>query len=285
MKKYSILLAVILLATLIVAQDVSAQIPYSLLLPSVRAPRLSQGAKVSQVIGLSEVTIFYHRPGVKGRKIWGDVVKYNEPWRVGANEPTLIQFSDEVTIEGKKLPAGTYRLLMFPGEKEWSVVLNAEVKSWGTVYDAKYDTLRFAVKPESGPNEEWLSLSFEDLTPASAKIVMAWEKVRIAFKIEFNLLAKLQASVGTAGVLNQAARFAVDNKLYYKEAMGWVDRSIAIDKNAGNLRTKAELLALDGKNAEALASAEEALSLAKARNQQTMLPVLEKLITDLKAKK
>jgi hypothetical protein len=141
----------------------------------LRVPRISQGAKVSQIIGLSEVSISYHRPGVKGREIWGNLLKYDEVWRAGANEPTLFTFSDDVTIGGKKLSAGTYRFIVIPSKTgNWSLIFNSEVKNWGTVYEAKYDTLKIMVKPEEGPLEEWMSFSFTDLAPASARVVLAW---------------------------------------------------------------------------------------------------------------
>jgi hypothetical protein len=271
---FSILFTAALLVTIVNAQV------------QLRIPRISQGAKVSQIVGLSEVSITYHRPGVKGREIWGNVVKYDEVWRAGANEPTLITFSDEVTIEGKKLGAGTYRFLVLPSKTgDWTLIFNSETKNWGTVYDAKYDSLKLTVKPESGANEEWMSFSFTDLTPASARVVLAWEKIRLSFKAEFNILSKLQASVGNWQMLNSAARFALDNKMYAEEGFAWVERSIALDKNARNLQTKAELLAQTGKVKDAIAVAEEAVKIAKEKDPKANTSGLEKMITDWKAKK
>ena len=114
MKQVLTILFIVVLAVLVVGQDALAQVPQSPPLPLLRIPRVSQGAKVTQVIGLSDVTIYYHRPGVKGRTIWGGLLPYDTVWRAGANEPTLFTFSDEVTIAGKKLPAGTYRFVTFP---------------------------------------------------------------------------------------------------------------------------------------------------------------------------
>jgi hypothetical protein len=272
----------------VVGVDVLAQVPQSPLLPTLRVPRISQGAKVTQVVGLSEVTIFYHRPGVKGREIWGKLLPYGEVWRAGANEPTLFTFSDEVTIGGKKLAAGTYRFVVIPAQGDWTAIFNSEVKNWGTIYDAKYDTLRLAVTPEAGPHEEWMSFSFTDLTPNSARVVLAWEKVRIGFKIELNTVGKLQASVGSWQVLNGAARYALTEKVYANEAMSWIERSIALDKNQTNLRTKAELLAAAGKTQDAIATAEEAVKVGKSRDPKfegsQFAKDLAKLIGDWRAK-
>jgi len=289
MKRILTVLFIATLAVLIAGQEAIAQTPQSPPLPLLRLPRVSQGAKITQVVGLSEVTIYYHRPGVKGREIWGKLLPYGEVWRAGANEPTLFTFSDEVTIQGKKLPAGTYRFVTFPGQKEWTVIFNSEVKNWGTMYEAKYDTLKFTVMPEAGPNEEWLSFSFTDLTPSSAQVVLAWEKVRLGFKIEFNTLGKIQASVGNWQILNAAARYSLTDKVYTSEAMSWVDRSIAAEKNATNLGTKAELLAAAGKTKEAIAMAEEAMALGKAKDPKfdgsRQGQNLTRLIADWKAKK
>ena len=269
----------LLLATIFIVSLVSAQ-------TQLRIPRISQPAKVSQTIGLSDVSISYHRPGVKGREIWGNVVKYDEVWRAGANEPTLITFSDDVTIDGKRLGAGTYRFVVIPSKTgDWALIFNTETKNWGTVYEAKYDSLKIMVKPEPGSHEEWMSFSFTDLTPASTRVVLAWEKIRLSFKLEINILAKLQASVGNWQLLNNAARFALDNKMYLEDGLAWVDRSIALDKNARNLQTKAELLALTGKTDNAIATAEEAVKIAKAKDPKANTSGLEKMITDWKTKK
>ena len=288
MKRVLTVLFIVILAVLVAGQDALAQTPQSPQLPLLRVPRLSQGAKVTQVIGLSEVTIYYHRPGVKGREIWGGLLPYDSLWRAGANEPTLFTFSDEVTIEGKKLPAGTYRFVVVPGKNQWTVVFNSEVKNWGTMYEEKYDVMKFTVKPETAPPEEWMSFSFTDLTPSSARVELAWEKVKIGFKIEFNTVGKLQFSVGNWQLLNGAARYALTEKVFNAEAMGWIDRSIAMDKNATNLGTKAELFAAAGKIKEAVATGEEAMTVGKAKDPKFESSrggsVLVKLLAEWKKK-
>ena len=295
--KRSIQTLAILTLFALFAANALAQVPQSPPLPILRSPRLSQGQKITQVVGLSDVTIYYHRPGVKGRTIFGAkgsgaLLPYGEIWRAGANEPTLFTFSDEVTIMGKKLSAGTYRFVAIPGEKEWSLVFNTEIKNWGTIYEASFDTLRFPVTPQQAPHEEWMSFSFTDLSPTSATVVLAWEKVRVAFKIEFNLLTKLQASIGGWQVSSSAARYAVDNNIYPAEAMEWIDRSLALNRNFSNLRTKAELLALNGKTGEAIAAGEEGLKLIRSgdpakltQTQKTQIGDTEKLLAQWKNKK
>ncbi len=265
-------------AMAIMAMVVEAQV-------QIRVPRISQGAKVSQIIGLSEVAISYHRPGVKGRVIWGGLLPYDSVWRAGANEPTLITFSDDATIEDKKIGAGTYRFLVIPSKTgEWTLIFNSEIKNWGTVYDPKYDVLKIMVKPETGPNEEWMSFNFVDLTPISARVVLVWEKVRLGFKVEFSTIAKLQGSVGGWQLLNSAARFTLDNGLSMDQGLEWIERSISIDKNARNLQTKAELLAKTGKIKEAIATGQEAINLAKSKDPKANVVDLEKMVADWKTK-
>jgi len=281
---------IVLLFTLAIASatlgtpPLLAQVPQAPDLTQRRVPMISQGAKVTQVIGLSQVTVSYHRPGVKGRQIWGGLLPYNEVWRLGANEPTLVTFSDPVTINGQKLTAGTYRLLAIPGQSEWTLIFNAETKNWGAIYDAKFDSLKVVVKPEANQHEEWLSFSFTDLTPSSAKLVIAWEKVKVGLKVEFNTLSKIESQVGDWRILNQAARYAAIEKVYTEQAMGWVERSIAFERNATNVRTKAELLASQGKYKEAIALAEESMKLAKAQNPAANVTATEQLINEWKKK-
>src|SRR5258706_6102983 len=100
-------------------------------------PRPSPGATVKQAIGLTDITVVYSRPGVKGRSIWGTLVPYDKPWRTGANESTTIAFSDDVTVEGKKLAAGTYSLYTIPGKTEWTFAFNSDAKAGPGDLDAK----------------------------------------------------------------------------------------------------------------------------------------------------
>lgn len=272
----SLFSAILLTAFMVILVDAQTQL---------RVPRISQGAKISQDIGISQISISYCRPGVKDRVIWGDLVPYDTPWRAGANEPTLITFSDDVTILGKKLAAGTYRFLVQPSKTgDWTLIFNSEIKNWGTVYEPQFDTLKIMVKPEACAHEEWMSFGFVDLTFTSARIVLAWEKIRIGFTVDFNTLAKLQASVGNWQMLNNAARFALTGNLYLTEALSWADRSIALEKNARNVQTKAELLAKTGKMKEAIATAEEALALSKQKDPNANTKNLEKMISDWKSK-
>lgn len=147
--------------------------------------RPSPNASVSQTIGTTEVTIEYGRPGVKGRTVWGELVPHGQVWRTGANEATSISFGDDVTVEGEKLPAGTYALFTIPTENDWTIVFNKTAKQWGSFnYDAGQDALRIKVQPRAASHTEWMSFGFEDLSATAATVVLRWEKVKVAFKVE-----------------------------------------------------------------------------------------------------
>ncbi len=147
--------------------------------------RVSTAASVSQTLGEStEIVISYSRPGVKGRKIWGELVPFDKVWRTGANEATTISFSDDVLINGEKLAAGKYALFTQPGKTEWQIIFNSTADQWGA-YDREpeKDVLSVTVKPETALPAEWLTFEFEQLDGTTAVAAMRWEKLKVPFKI------------------------------------------------------------------------------------------------------
>lgn len=147
--------------------------------------RASPNASVSQTIGTTKVTINYCRPAVKGRKIWGGLESYGKVWRAGANENTTIEFSKDVKINGKALPAGKYGFFILLEEDEWTLIFSKKNNAWGAMgYDAANDALRITVKPEDAPHQERLVYGFEELTDTSGVAYMHWEKKKAPFKIE-----------------------------------------------------------------------------------------------------
>jgi hypothetical protein len=148
--------------------------------------RASLKASVMQRIGVdTDITIVYSRPGVKGRKIWGGLVPYNEVWRAGANENTTFEVSKDVLINGQKLPAGKYGLHMLPGEKEWTIIFSKDNSAWGSFsYKKDDDALRITVTPKEAPDQEWLSYGFENLAGTSATAYLWWEKLKVPFEVE-----------------------------------------------------------------------------------------------------
>jgi hypothetical protein len=159
--------------------------------------RPSLKASVSQTLGVdTEITFDFSRPGVKGRTIWGELVPYGMnpgnkyskekpfPWRAGANEKTTITLSNDVLVDGKKLPAGKYSIHMIPSEKDWTVMFNKNSEGWGSYdYDEAEDALRLTVTPVEAPFQEWMRFGFDDLAGTSAVAFLQWEKLKVPFTI------------------------------------------------------------------------------------------------------
>lgn len=144
------------------------------------AERKSKNGETTATLGGVDVSITYGRPQVRGRTVWGDLVPYGAVWRTGADEATTITFSGDVTIEGQPLPAGTYALFTIPSQEAWTVVFNKVAEQWGAYdYDESQDALRVQVQPTTGDHVEELTFSVEEST-----VVIAWEKLRVPFKVE-----------------------------------------------------------------------------------------------------
>src|ERR1700720_578663 len=196
-------------------------------------PRQSQHATITQRIGITDITINYHRPMVNGRKIWDSLVPYGQVWRAGANENTTIAFSDPVTIEGKPLDKGTYGLHMIPAENEWTVIFSRNSTSWGSfTYNQAEDALRVNVKPQPTEPHEALAYDFDQLTPNSAVVTMRWEKIAVPFKVGVDVNPIVAKSLhnqlrGLAQYTwegwDDAANYLLDNKVDLNEALSFED--------------------------------------------------------------
>jgi hypothetical protein len=293
---------------------VSAQSP-------LRLPRPSQKASVMQTIGITDVTIIYSRPGVKGRKIWGDppagvapgtatlddsrvrakdapIVPVGRVWRTGANEATVFEVTDGVLINGQPLAAGRYSLHTIPAKDgDWTIIFNTDAGQWGSFsYDEKKDVLRVKAKPLMvADNQEWLEYSIDPVADNSAQVNIRWEKVSVPFTVEVKdvkalTLEKARVALASAKpddwqIRAQAANYAFQNKINTEEAMQWLDQSIKIKENFNNLGLKARTLAEQGKTAEAIAAGEKAIQLGKAANANAQaLADMEKRVAEWKSK-
>jgi tetratricopeptide (TPR) repeat protein len=231
-------------------------------------PDASQHARITQRIGITDITIDYHRPLVRGRKIFGGLQAYGQVWRAGANFNTTIEFSDPVTIEGQTLSKGVYGLHLIPGETSWVVIFSKNSTSWGSfTYDKAEDALRVAVKPQAIENHEALSYDFDDPKPNSALITMRWEKVAVPFKVEVNTPEIVQQNLRNQlrsrvqfewQAWQEAADYLLNNKLSAEEAAKYADRSIEIEDRFENEMTKAHALSALGRKEEALAARDKA---------------------------
>jgi len=238
-------------------------------------------AMVGERVGITDVTIQYNRPGVKGRegKIWGQLVhsgyadlgfgtSKQAPWRAGANENTTMEFSADVSIEGEPLSAGKYGFFIAYDPNECTLIFSKNNTSWGSFfYKPEEDALRVKVKPVAADKTvEWLKYEFMNQTENSATIALLWEKMMIPFKVEVDL-NKLQIesfrrelrgersfSPGWQSYL-QAARFTLQRNVDLEEGLQWADQAVSDqfvgEANFLTLSTKADILYKLGRNVEA----------------------------------
>ena len=289
----------------------------------ISVPRPSQKASVMQTIGVTDVTITYSRPGVKGRKIWGDplpeqvkkasgeatldnqnerpkdapIVPYGHIWRTGANEATMFVVTDDVLINDQKLAAGTYSLHTIPTKDEWTIVFNGTANQWGSFnYDPAKDTLRVKAKPRMvAENQEWLAFTFDPVGEDSAQVNIRWEKVSVPFTVKVpdvtaTTMAKLKTTVSNAKPDDwltpmQAGNYLVNNQNPADDALGmtWLDQSIKVKETFRNLASKANALYKAGKKEEAFAVGEQAIQRGKTDKVDTT--AFEKRLADMKAGK
>ena len=236
MKSFLLLLAIVLCAL-----PLSAQVPYNSVVPN----GYTRKAIVSEQVGFTQVTITYHRPAVKGRdgKVWGELVPKGfvdqgfgngkpTPWRAGANENTVIEFDNDVKIEGQVLPKGKYGLFLAFDPAESTLIFSKRSDAWGSFYyDEKEDALRVKVKPQPVEKSvEYLKYEFTDPTPNSALVVVSWEKLAVPFKVEVDLLKQqFEAFVTesqnprgwTSEGLNIAANWTLQNNYQLDKGLEW----------------------------------------------------------------
>lgn len=257
----------------------SAALAAALSLPAqqtmVKPYQPSPGASLTQTLGSSTVKIDYYRPGVKGRKIWGDLVPFGEVWRTGANNATVITFSDPVKIAGKDLPAGSYAFFAIPGPKAWTLIFNRNTRQWGAYdYKASEDALRVEATPEPlAAPEEYLQYSIHMTSLEALRVELAWEKLSVGFDVALDTpgiyWAYLEKTLAGAKPdehvpFLQGARYCLSTGTHLDKGMEWIDRSIKAKETYSNLETKARLLRKAGKTPEALAVLQKATDLAVA---------------------
>ena len=235
-------------------------------------PLQSQRAQVSQRIGITDITINYHRPLVNNRKVWDGVVPYGQVWRAGANENTTISFSDPVTIEGKALDKGTYGLFMIPTADQWTIIFSKNSTSWGAfTYNQAEDALRVTVKPVAAEMHNSLTYDFDDVQPNSAIVTMAWEKVAVPFKVGVDVHEIVEASVKkqirglgqyTWEAWDEAANYLLAEKVALDDALTYAEKSIGVEDRYDNEMTKSKVLAALNRKDDAAMAEKKAADLA-----------------------
>ncbi|GEN06012.1 Protein of unknown function [Myxococcus fulvus] len=226
-------------------------------------PAASPSSKVTQEVGVTSISVDYSSPAVKGRKVWGDLVPWDKPWRSGANAATKITFSHDVTFGGKAVPAGTYSIVTLPSQKGWKVMLNKELGLFSTPaqYSPANDIVTVAGTTAAIPSRERLTYVFSNTTDDTTSLDLEWEKLRVSVPIKADTATLAKANIEkavsqSASEHAQAARYVAESTKDYAAALKLADASVAIDSNWYNQWIRADILAKSGKYAEARKAAQ-----------------------------
>ena len=250
-------------------------------------PDLSQHARLTQRIGLTDITIDYHRPLVAGRKIFGALEPYGEVWRAGANYNTTFEISDSLRVEGHVLPKGVYGLHMIPGASSWVIIFSNNSTSWGSfTYDSTEDALRVRVAPQTIPHVEALTYSFDDPKPSSVVLTMRWDNVAVPVRMEIDtphlvaqrLRLQLRGRAQTEWqAWEEVANYLLENSLDASEALRYANQSIQIEDRFENEVTRARALRALGRAAEADSAQAKAITMGSQAQVYSFARTLQRL--------
>jgi len=253
----------------------------------VVTPRPSPDATVTQMVGVTKVSIDYGSPAVNKRVIWGELVPYNEVWRTGANELTTITFDDPVKINGTELPAGTFGIHSVPRKDEWDIIFSKDARVDGpSSFNAEKEILRVKAKPEEHHFMERMTFLFTDVTDNSAVVNLLWDKLKVSFTLETNTqdltLTKARQQLSWSPLF-QAAQYCLTNNVNLDEGLKWIEASCLINEVYWNTRVKAQIQNKLGMKKEAVATMEKAIDLGnKMQNPPFDFEVMKAMLSDWK---
>lgn len=252
-------------------------------------PKVSQITTVNQTVGLNEISITYSRPNVNGRVIFGDLVPYNEVWRLGANECTKFTCSNDIMIGGITLPAGTYGIFAIPTKNQWEIVFNSDSEQWGSYdFDPAKNVLTYIAATTQATHAESMSIGFENLQESSGTIVIRWDDTSVSIPLTTNTTEAVKKEIQT--VVDKGEDLA---KIYYNAADYFVDvdeldaanshldKSLEIERAYYNVFMKATLIAEDDPKA-AKKLANEAIKLAEKAEKEGWANHIKKRSADWK---
>ena len=257
---------------------------------TLRTPAPSPTQTLRQDFGLSNVELSYSRPGMKGRKIFGDLVPYDKVWRTGANQATTITFGDDVTIGDKKVPAGKYGLLTIPGKDNWTVIITKQLDVTSpAAYQEAQEVVRVSAKPMALPfSVQSFTITFDNVTSTSMELGMLWDKTMVSVPIKTDVDTKIMAQI--SNVIEKDNRPYFNAAMYYMEngkdqakALAWFDKAIEQNPDAfWAYHQRANLLAKMGRKQDAIASANKSIEIAKKAKNDDYVALNEKLLATLK---
>jgi hypothetical protein len=254
-----------------------------------RTPSPSVPQFIRQDFGLSAIELSYSRPGVKGRKIFGDLVPFGKVWRTGANQATTLTFGDTVTIGGVAIAPGKYGLLTIPGADEWTFIITRQTDVTNpAAYKQDQDIVRAHATPHQLPfSVETFTIEFSNITSNSCNLDLLWENVAVGIPVSTNTDAKVMSQIaGTMEKDNrpyyQAAFYYLENGKDLNKALEWFDKAIAQDPTAYfAVYQKARCLAKLGRKQDAITTAQKSMDLAKQANNNDYVVLNQKLIASL----
>jgi len=265
----------------------------SLYLPSlaqsIKTPSPSTPQFVRQDFGLSSIELSYSRPGIKGRKIFGDLVPYGKVWRTGANQATTLTFGDDVTIGGVKITAGKYGLLTIPGASEWTVIITRQLDVTSpAAYKQDQDVVRVTAQAQQLPFPlETFTILFANITSSTCDLQLIWDNVFVSLPIKTDVDTKIMAQIDNTLKKDSrpyytAAFYYLENGKDLNQALEWFDKAIAQDPTAFfAVYQKARCQAKLGKKQDAIATAKKGIELAKQAKNDDYVALNEKLIASL----
>lgn len=257
----------------------------------IQTPQASPTATLTQKVGLTEIEITYSRPGVKDRTIFGDLVPYDQFWRTGANAPTRVTFADDVMIGGKDLEAGSYSLFTYPGEDQWTIIFsNATSLPGADGYDESQDALRLEITPSELEHKvETFTIDVNNIRNNTATIDLIWENTIVSIPVSLNTDEAVFASIeqmmnGPSGNdYHAAASYYLTAGKDLEKALTWATKAVEMTdaEYPWIIYNKAQIEAELGKKEEAIKSAKQAITAAKAMNNDHYVTLNEKLIKEL----
>lgn len=257
----------------------------------LKVPAPSPSQTIKQSFALSDITVEYSRPGVKGRVVFGDVVPFGKVWRTGANAATQITFGEDVTVEGNAVKAGTYALYTIPNKDKWEVMLYKDLKLGGNVndYNKENEVARFSVKPVTQSTKtETFTINIADVTNSTANVELIWDQTKVSFKVQADIDAKIMKNID-ASLANdtrpyfQAASYYYENNKDLKQALEWATMATNANPKAFWMwMLKAKIHAKLGEKKAATETAQQVITLAKEAKNDDYVKMAEKLISENK---
>jgi hypothetical protein len=259
-------------------------------------PALSPASTLQQQVGLSNVTISFHRPSLRGRKLLGQPnIPFGKVWRLGANEITTIEVNDTIEIDNKTLPKGKYAMVAIPNKKEWTIIINKDADQWGVYdYSDNKDVMRFNVKATTlSTTQEIMNFTFDSLTLNSATLIFAWQntsfKIKFSQNIDSKVMAQIKAKTNIANPDALDLMYAVEYYLMMnrdlEQALIWIDMVLAKVQSPFRYNLKAQIAQKLGKCKDAVDAAKKAIEYATENSDVAAIALAEDIIKNCKPTK